>query len=220
MSLPERDLAPRFVVFEGGEGSGKSTQSARLAAHLRAAGEEVVLTREPGGTPLGTVLREALLRRPDSDAAPVDPRTEALLYAADRAQHVAEVIRPALERGAVVVSDRYVDSSLAYQGAGRELPVRMVAELSAWATGGLTPGLTVLLDVDPSVGLRRASQVEEPDRIETEPSQFHAAVAQGFRDLAAAEPERYLVLDATRPADELAEDVASAVADVLGVVPR
>ncbi len=179
-----------FVVFEGGEGAGKSTQVERLAKALRAEGYDVVVTREPGATAIGARIRAMLL----DPATVLSPRAEALLYAADRAHHVAEVIRPALARGAVVLSDRYVDSSLAYQGAGRELDVDEVAELSRWATDGLRPELTVLLDVDPQLGLGRATGT--PDRIEQESLAFHLAVRKGFLDLAAADPRRYLVLAA------------------------
>jgi dTMP kinase len=207
-TAPGRPPAGRFVVFEGGEGSGKSTQCARLAAHLTSQGHEVVRTREPGGTDLGRTLRSALL---DHHDAVVDPRAEALLYAADRAQHVAELIRPALDRGAVVVSDRYVDSSLAYQGAGRALSAADVAALSRWATGGLVPVLTVVLDVPPSVGLARAGRVGAADRLESEPLAFHERVRAGFLDLAAQEPARYCVLDATQEPDDVAAAVAVAV---------
>jgi dTMP kinase len=204
----------RFVVLEGGEGSGKSTLGAALGASLRAAGHEVVLTREPGGTALGTGIRALLL---DQQDAVVDPRAEALLYAADRAQHVAEVIRPALDRGAVVISDRHVDSSLAYQGAGRALDTAEVAQLSRWAvSGGLVPGLTVLLDVDPAVGLVRAGRVDAPDRLESEPLEFHQRVRAGFLALAAADPLRYLVLDATQDRDAVAAEAGRAVAVLVG----
>jgi dTMP kinase len=179
-----------FVVFEGGEGAGKSTQVTRLAAVLEKSGHEVVLTREPGATPVGVRIRALLL----DPSTTLSPRAEALLYAADRAQHVATVVKPALERGAVVISDRYVDSSLAYQGAGRALPQDEVARLSRWATDGLVPDLTVLLDIDPAVGLARATGA--PDRIEQESLAFHRAVRQAFLDLAAADPDRYLVLSA------------------------
>jgi dTMP kinase len=179
-----------FVVFEGGEGAGKSTQVTRLAAVLEESGHEVVLTREPGATPVGVRIRALLL----DPSTTLSPRAEALLYAADRAQHVATVVKPALERGAVVISDRYVDSSLAYQGAGRALPQDDVARLSRWATDGLVPDLTVLLDIDPAVGLARATGA--PDRIEQESLAFHRAVRQAFLDLAAADPDRYLVLSA------------------------
>jgi dTMP kinase len=203
-----------FVVFEGGEGAGKSTQVGRLAAALREQGREVVVTREPGATSLGARLRDLLLN------GEVTPRAEALLYAADRAHHVASVVRPALARGAVVISDRYVDSSLAYQGAGRTLPVDEVSWLSAWATGGLKPNLVVLLDVDPALGLRRASgRGEEMDRLEGESLDFHERVRYAFLDLAAADPNRYLVLDASLPADELAVSVQERVSSLLPAAP-
>ncbi|SHG09457.1 dTMP kinase [Jatrophihabitans endophyticus] len=195
-----------FVAFEGGEGAGKSTQIRLLAASLRAAGQEVVETREPGGTPLGTELRRLVL---DPDGH-VTPRAEALLYAADRAHHVDTVVTPGLARGAVVITDRYVDSTLAYQGAGRGLGAGAHA-VTVWATGGLTPALTVLLDVDPVAGLARAGARARPDRLESASLEFHRAVRAAFLALAAAEPARYLVLDATRAADALAGDVLAAV---------
>ncbi|HUR50779.1 MAG TPA: dTMP kinase [Mycobacteriales bacterium] len=198
-----------FVVFEGGEGAGKSTQVQQLAEALRAVGYDVVVTREPGATDVGARIRSLLL----DPATRLSPRAEALLYAADRAQHVAEVVRPALARGAVVISDRYVDSSLAYQGAGRELDAEEVAELSRWATHGLRPALTVLLDVDPQVGLGRATG--SPDRIEQEALSFHQAVRQGFLDLAAAEPHRYLVLGASQPQQHVHEAVLARVTPLL-----
>jgi dTMP kinase len=198
-----------FVVFEGGEGAGKSTQVRRLAAVLTAEGYDVVVTREPGATDVGARIRALLL----DPATTLSARAEALLYAADRAQHVAEVLRPALARGAVVISDRYVDSSLAYQGAGRELDADEVADLSRWATDGLKPQLTVLLDIDPTAGLERATG--DPDRIEQESLGFHQAVRQGFLDLAAAEPPRYLVLSATGTADEVHEAVVARVTPLL-----
>ncbi len=190
----QHDRAPRlglFVALEGGEGAGKSTQLAALQQWLEQGGHEVVVTREPGGTVEGERLR-ALLLDPGSD---LSPRAEALLYAADRAQHVDQVVRPALLRGAVVLTDRFVDSSLAYQGAGRVL--EGVADLSAWATQGLVPDLTVLLDVDPAVGLVRARRVGAPDRLEAESLAFHQRVRQGFLRLADGAPDRYLVLDAS-----------------------
>ncbi|MDG4763403.1 dTMP kinase [Solwaraspora sp. WMMD406] len=198
-----------FVVFEGGEGAGKSTQVAGLAEALRGQGREVVVTREPGATGLGTKIRRLVL---DNDAESPSARAEALLYAADRAHHVATLIRPALARGAVVVSDRYIDSSLAYQGAGRTLPVEEISWLSAWATGGLKPDLVVLLDVEPQVGLRRAQgRGGTADRLESESVAFHERVRYAFLDLAAADPKRYLVLDATRPVDELRAAVLTRV---------
>jgi dTMP kinase len=198
-----------FVVFEGGEGAGKSTQVQQLAAALAESGCEVVVTREPGATDAGTRIRALLL----DPSTRLSPRAEALLYAADRAHHVAEVVRPALARGAVVISDRYVDSSLAYQGAGRELDADEVAELSRWATDGLRPALTVLLDVDPAVGLARATG--SPDRIEQESLAFHQAVRQGFLDLAAAEPHRYLVLSAKQPPEKVHAAVLARVTPLL-----
>ncbi|WP_336652793.1 MULTISPECIES: dTMP kinase [unclassified Leucobacter] len=204
-----------FITLEGGDGAGKSTQAELLGAWLEARGHEVVRTREPGGTRLGVEVRRLLLHGGD-DIGEVDPRAEALLYAADRAQHVAKVVRPALERGAIVVQDRYIDSSLAYQGAGRVLDVAEVRRISEWASGGLKPAVTVLLDLDPAVAAsRRVSRGGEVDRLESEASDFHLAVREGFVELAQADPERYLVLDATRPADELNAAVIARVAPLL-----
>ena len=187
-----------FVVLEGGDGSGKSTQAGRLVARLRDAGREVVATREPGATEAGVAIRSLVLGGGD-----LDPRAEALLIAADRAQHVAEVIRPALQRGAVVVSDRYVPSSLAYQGVARGLGVDDIARLSDWATGGLRPDLVVLLDVPPEVATRRRSGPE--DRMEREPAEFRAMVNKAYRDL--AEQFGWGVLDGTSPVDEVADEI-------------
>jgi dTMP kinase len=207
-----------FVVFEGGEGAGKSTQVKRLAEQLTAYGREVVVTREPGATEVGMKIRKMVL---DTSAeAPTGsdlaPRTEALLYAADRADHVAKVIRPALSRGAVVISDRYVDSSLAYQGAGRTLPVDEISWLSTWATGGLKPHLVVLLDLDPRLGRERVgARSGRHDRLEQESIEFHDRVRHGFLDLAHSDPARYLILDATVAEDELAQQVADRVRRLL-----
>ncbi|WP_344618275.1 dTMP kinase [Dactylosporangium salmoneum] len=200
-----------FIVFEGGEGAGKSTQVDRLAEALRRVGREVVVTHEPGATPIGRGIRGLLLDHPADGGEELTPRAEALLYAADRAHHVASVVRPALEHGAVVISDRYVDSSLAYQGAGRTLPVEEVSWLSKWATGGLKPDLVVLLDLDPAVGLARAGRRGEADRLESESLAFHERVRYAFLDLASADPSRYLVLDATNSIDALAEGVLQRV---------
>lgn len=194
-----------FVVFEGGDGVGKSTQVARLATALRAAGRPVVTTFEPGDGPVNAEIRRILL---STETGTLSPRAEALLFAADRAQHVDHTIRPALESGAVVVSDRYVDSTLAYQGAGRTLSVDEVEEINAWATGGLVPDLTVLLDLDPAEGL---SSVSGPDRMELAGDDFHARVREGFLTLAQRDPDRYLVLGARRPVDELAAVIAERV---------
>jgi len=195
---PGRGTTGFFVALEGGEGVGKSTQAQLLAEALESRGYDVVVTFEPGATVIGQRLRQVLLDRANSDMA---PRTEALLYAADRAQHVANVVRPALERGAIVITDRYVDSSLAYQGAGRDLEDHDVRRLSRWATGGLMPDLTVLLDVAPEVGLRRVTG--PGDRLETETLAFHGKVRAAFLDLARRGRDRYLVIDVTTtPIDE------------------
>ncbi|MER5792621.1 dTMP kinase [Streptomyces sp. NPDC001980] len=180
-----------FIALEGGDGAGKSTQAEALAEWIRAKGHEVVLTREPGATPVGKRLRSILL---DVSSAGLSHRAEALLYAADRAEHVDTVVRPALERGAVVISDRYIDSSVAYQGAGRDLSPTEVARINRWATAGLVPHLTVLLDVAPETARERFT--EAPDRLESEPAEFHARVRAGFLTLAASDPGRYLVVDA------------------------
>ncbi|MFF9625396.1 dTMP kinase [Streptomyces griseosporeus] len=180
-----------FIALEGGDGAGKSTQAEALAEWIRGKGHEVVLTREPGATPVGKRLRSILL---DVSSAGLSHRAEALLYAADRAEHVDTVVRPALERGAVVISDRYIDSSVAYQGAGRDLSPTEIARINRWATNGLVPDLTVLLDVAPEQARERFT--EAPDRLESEPAEFHARVRSGFLTLAAADPGRYLVVDA------------------------
>ncbi|MFI9239293.1 dTMP kinase [Streptomyces sp. NPDC053079] len=180
-----------FIAFEGGDGAGKSTQVQAIAEWIRAKGHEVVVTREPGATAIGKRLRAILL---DVASAGLSDRAEALLYAADRAEHVASVVRPALERGAVVITDRYIDSSVAYQGAGRDLSPTEIARISRWATDGLVPNLTVLLDVSPETARERFT--EAPDRLESEPAEFHQRVRAGFLTLAAADPARYLVVDA------------------------
>jgi dTMP kinase len=195
-----------FVVFEGGDGAGKSTQIRLLRSAIERAGHEVVVTREPGGSRLGEAIRDVLLT-PSGD--PIDDRAEALLYAAARAQHVNETIRPPLERGAVVLCDRYIDSSVVYQGAARGLGEGHVAELNRWATGGLVPDLVVLLDVDPIEGLRRVGG--EPDRLEAAGLPFHRTVAAAYRRRAEEDPEHYLVLDASRPVEGLQADIRGAV---------
>jgi dTMP kinase len=183
-----------LIAFEGGEGSGKSTQAARLAEWLTERGVAVTTTHEPGATDFGVRIRQILLDSPDGS---LTPRAEALLFAADRAHHVDTVIRPALDRGDVVITDRYVDSSLAYQGAGRALAVDDIRRLSRWATGGLRPDLTVLLDIDPELGLERARAAGHGhDRVERESLEFHQRVREGFRALADAAPDQYLVVDA------------------------
>ncbi|MGP3976844.1 dTMP kinase [Streptomyces sp. 8N114] len=180
-----------FLVLEGGDGAGKTTQVEALAEWIRAKGHEVVVTKEPGSTPVGKRLRSILL---DVSSAGLSHRAEALLYAADRAEHIDTVVRPALERGAVVISDRYIDSSVAYQGAGRDLSPTEIARINRWATEGLVPHLTVLLDISPETARERFT--EAPDRLESEPAEFHQRVRAGFLALAAADPARYLVVDA------------------------
>ncbi len=203
-----------FITLEGGDGAGKTTQAELLQEWFAARGREVVRTREPGGTPLGAEIRRLLLHGGDEIGA-VDPRAEALLYAADRAQHVAAVVRPALARGAAVVQDRYIDSSLAYQGAGRVLDVGEVRALSEWAVEGLWPHLTVLLDLPTAAAAeRRRARGGASDRLEAEAEAFHDAVRSGFLALAAAEPERFLVLDATAPVDELHERIIARMAEL------
>lgn len=180
-----------FIALEGGDGAGKSTQVEALAEWIRAKGHEVVVTREPGATAIGKRLRSIIL---DVSTSGLSDRAEALMFAADRAEHVDSVIRPALERGAVVITDRYIDSSVAYQGAGRNLAPTEIARISRWATDGLVPHLTVLLDVSPETARERFT--EAPDRMESEPAEFHQRVRSGFLTLAAADPARYLVVDA------------------------
>lgn len=198
-----------FIVFEGGEGAGKSTQSRLLAEWVQSQGRVVTRTREPGGTPAAEAIREVLL---DVANTGLDDRAEALLFAAARGDHAMRVIRPALERGEVVVCDRFLDSSVAYQGAGRELGIDRVRDLSLWATRDLIPDLTIVLDIDPTVGLQR---VERPDRLEAEPVEWHARVRQGFLELAARDPQRYLVVDAGDSAESIASLIADRVAGLL-----
>ncbi|WP_243398366.1 dTMP kinase [Deinococcus koreensis] len=202
-----------FVTFEGPEGAGKTTQLTRLVARLEREGVAHMVTREPGGTPLGSRVRDVLL----DPALEIDPLPEFLLYSASRAQLVANVIRPALDRGEVVVCDRYADSSLAYQGSGRGLEGALLADITRAATGGLSPNLTVLLDLDPVVGLERAARRGQPDRLERADLAFHQRVRAGFLALAGREPERFLCLDATQDEDTLQAAIWAAVAARLGV---
>lgn len=206
-------MAGRFITFEGGDGSGKSTQSRILIDWLTANGHTVVNSREPGGTELGDELREIVLHR----TGEIAPRAEALLYAADRAHHIATVVRPALERGDVVVQDRYLDSSVAYQGVARGIGADDVRNVSLWATEGLLPDLTVLLDLDESIGRKRLDGARTKyDRLEAERHDFHARVRSAYLELARAEPARFLVLDATAPVDELAVAIRDRVDSLLG----
>ncbi|QWF22742.1 dTMP kinase [Nocardioides sp. LMS-CY] len=198
-----------FVCFEGGEGSGKSTQSRRLAAWLAESGYVAISTFEPGDTEVGRKLREIVL---SPETGEISDRTEALLYAADKAEHVDTVVQPALDRGAVVITDRYVDSMLAYQGAGRALDLGEVEEVARWATHDLRPHLTVVLDLEPEHGLGR---FEERDRIEGESLEFHQRVRAGYLRMAAADPAHYLVLDARADVDEITAQVRAAIAPLL-----
>jgi dTMP kinase len=198
-----------FIAFEGGEGSGKSTQSKMLKKWFEAQGIEVILTREPGGTELGRGLRDILLSK---ETGHISPRAEALLYAADRAHHVYSVIRPNLEVGRVVITDRYMDSSIAYQGAGRILSSEEVARISRWATESLTPHLTIILDQAPEIGL---SRISEGDRLESEAIDFHERVREEYAMLAASDPDRYLVLDATEDVSELSARIQGRIAQIL-----
>lgn len=207
MTMAQQGL---FVSFEGVDGAGKTTQVERLADHWRARGREVVVTREPGGTSLGVEIRRLLLHGDE----PIAARAEALLFAADRAQHVAETIRPALERGAIVITDRYLDSSLAYQAGGRELTADEIRELSMWATGGLLPRRTYLLDIDPELAHARLTHAD--DRIESAGDAFRRRTRRAFLDLAGREPERFLVVDASAPADDVARTICQDSANLVG----
>jgi dTMP kinase len=205
-----------LIAFEGGEGAGKSTQVRRLQTWLTEEGLVARTTREPGGTPLGGKIRAMVL---DPASGGLSPRAEALLYAADRAQHVHDVLRPALDAGEVVITDRFVDSSLAYQGAGRTIPMDDVRSISRWATQGLQPDLTVLLDLPPEVGLARARGRATADRLESESLEFHQRVRRMFTALAEGQPDRYLVLDARRSPDELAAAIRTRVSDLMQGLP-
>ena len=203
-----------FVCFEGGEGAGKSTQSQVLASTLEAGDYPVLLTFEPGDTAVGKEVRRIVL---DPATGELSDRTEVLLYAADKAEHIDTVVQPALDRGEVVITDRYVDSLLAYQGAGRTLAAEEVERVARWATHDLRPHLTVVLDLDPEHGFGRFAG---RDRIEGESPEFHRRVREAFLDLAAADPDHYLVLDARRPTDEIAASVWQRVEPLLGQAAR
>lgn len=205
-------MAGLFITFEGGDGAGKTTQSDLLVAWLEQQGRTVVTSREPGGTDLGLELREIVLHR----RGEIAPRAEALIYAADRAHNIATKVRPALERGDIVVQDRYLDSSVAYQGAGRVLGGDEVRDVSLWATESLLPDLTILLDLPESLGADRlADSRTQYDRLEAEKADFHGRVRAAYLDLAAAEPERFLVIDARQPVETIAAAVRERVAPLL-----
>jgi dTMP kinase len=197
-----------FIAFEGGEGTGKSTQSKLLKKWLEQEGEEVVLSREPGGTDLGQGLRKILLGH---ETGAISPRAEALLYAADRAHHVFSTIRPALDRGDVVITDRYFDSSIAYQGAGRVLQPNEVARISRWATESLFPTLTIIIDQPAEIGLAR---LKSRDRLEAEPLAFHERVRNEYLQIASLDPERYLIVDGTQSIEDIHEEIISRVGEI------
>jgi len=199
-----------FIVFEGGDGAGKSTQVALLREALERAGRQVTVTRQPGGTPLGQQIRDLVLHGDH-----VAPRAEALLFAADKAHHVETLVRPALQRGEVVISDRYTDSSVAYQGAGRELGAQGVHDLNMWAVEDLVPDLTVVVDISAEEGRRRRGAVH--DRLESEEDAFHEAIRQHFLAMARGNPERYLVVDGTLPPEQIHAEVMNRL-EKLGVV--
>lgn len=199
-----------FIAFEGGDGAGKSTQVRLLAEALQAAGRIVTVTRQPGGTELGRAIRDLVLHGDH-----VSPRAEALLFAADKAHHVDELVRPALERGEVVITDRYTDSAVAYQGAGRDLGAAEVHDLQMWAVADLVPDLTVVVDVAAEEGRRRRGDTH--DRLESEADAFHEAIRQHFLSMAAGHPERYLVVDGAQPAERL-HDLVMDRLEAMGVV--
>ncbi|WP_396667884.1 dTMP kinase [Microbacterium sp. R86528] len=204
-----------WITIEGGDGAGKTTQSTLLEDWLQSQGRNVVRTREPGGTEVGNLIRNIVLHH----RGDVAPRAEALLYAADRAHHIETLVRPALSRGDVVIQDRYLDSSVAYQGAGRVLDSNEVRNLSLWAADGALPDVTVLLDLDPAHARKRLDADDKPfDRLEAEELDFHTRVRAAFLALAEAEPERFLVLDAALPASELAAVVRHRVSTLIGDV--
>jgi dTMP kinase len=201
-----------FITFEGGDGVGKSTQMNLLSAYLESRGHAVTVTREPGGTPLGAQIRELVLHSRDHIA----PRAEALLYAADRAHNVETIVRPALERGDIVLQDRYFDSSVAYQGSGRVLGADDIKRISLWAAGDLVPDLTILLDLDESAaGARLVAQDKPFDRFESEKAEFHRKVRTAFLGVAADEPERFLVIDASQPIDVISEAIVTRLSPLL-----
>jgi dTMP kinase len=202
-----------FITFEGPEGSGKSTQIQRVAAWYRGSGRQCIVTKEPGGTPIGDRIRAILL---DSGAVGMDPMTEMLLYAASRRQHVAEVIRPAVERGETVFCDRYTDATLAYQGFGRMLDLDRLQTLNLWATDGLAPRIALLFDLDEATGLarahaRNAGMTVDEGRFEAEDLRFHRRVREGYLSLAKAEPQRFEIIDAHGTVDEVFERTVAAL---------
>lgn len=205
-----------FITLEGPEGAGKSTQLPQLATWLEVSGHTVVTTKNPGGTPIGGQIREVLLKPANRDMVPL---TELLLYAADRAQHMATVVAPALAQGSVVLCDRYTDSTVAYQGYGRGLDQALIAHLNTLATGGRVPDLTLLLDLPPEEGLARIAATRQVDRVEVETLAFHRRLREGYLALAASEPARFVVVDATAPPAHVQLKLKQAVAERLGLAP-
>ncbi|MFB4350183.1 dTMP kinase [Microbacterium sp. CR_7] len=207
---PERGV---WITLEGGDGSGKTTQTNLLAEWLTGKGRAVVRTREPGGSEVGQLIRDIVLHH----RGDIAPRAEALLYAADRAHHVSTVVRPALARGEIVLQDRYLDSSVAYQGAGRVLDATQIRDLSLWAAEDALPDLTILLDLDPDAARKRLDSADKPfDRLEAEKGEFHRRVREAFLALAAEEPERFLVLDAAEAPERIAARIRARVQGLLG----
>jgi len=196
-----------FITFEGIEGSGKSTQAKLLVEYLRGKGLNVILTREPGGVELSEKIRSILIET----GLDISPRAELLLFLASRAQHTDGLIRPSLQKGHIVVCDRYIDASVAYQGYGRGLSIEMIKRLNDWATGGIRPNLTVLLDLSPEEGLKRVRTSKKMDRIEGENLEFHRRVREGYLEIARSDPDRFLVLDATRSMEEIQRFIREAV---------
>ena len=213
----------RLISIEGGDGAGKTTQAALLVERLRLAGKDAVLVREPGGTPLGERLRPLI-----KGEAPASPMAELLMFEAARAELVQEVIQPALDAGTIVITDRFYDSTIAYQGFGRGMDMEMIKNLNQIATGGLKPHITLLLDIDPADALARVGsqpggqtdgRIDRPDqqRFEEQPLEFHERVAEGYRTLASEEPSRWFVIDASRPVEQVAERVWNVVGSVLKI---
>ncbi|MFA6619587.1 MAG: dTMP kinase [Bacilli bacterium] len=203
-----------FITFEGGEGSGKSTAIKRIVAQLEKEGYQVVLTREPGGTPISEEIRNVILDKKNTD---MDPRTEALLYAASRRQHIVQKILPALKEGKLVLCDRFLDSSLAYQGGARGLGIENVLNVNLFATEGLEPDLTVLFDISPEEGLARitANSGREVNRLDVEKLSFHKKVRESFRSLAKADPKRYAIIDASKDKETVYQEAYQAIEERL-----
>ena len=203
-----------FITFEGGEGAGKSTAIKRIVEKLTSEGYEIVLTREPGGTPIAEEIRNVIL---DKKNTAMDPRTEALLYAASRRQHLVEKVIPALKEGKLVLCDRFIDSSLAYQGGAREIGIDNVYNMNLFATEGMLPDLTILFDIKPEVGLARiaANSLREVNRLDVEKLAFHNKVRDSFHELAKRFPERFVIIDASKSPDEVFEESYKAIEDRL-----